>query len=187
MNLYISDLHFGHRNCIKFDNRDFNDVADMDKQMICLWNESVADDDDVYIIGDFIYRSMHDETWYLQQLKGKKHLIKGNHDAKLLQNKKALSYFESIDTMLGIFDFYKGEKIQVILCHYPMVEWYNSRHGSWHIHGHIHCDIGQTAKYMAGIQRTLNASAQMNNYKPVSLEELIKNNNSFREKHLFEK
>lgn len=34
MNLYISDLHFGHTNAIKFDQRPFTDVDEMDRCMI---------------------------------------------------------------------------------------------------------------------------------------------------------
>ena len=33
-----------------------------------------------------------EEQWYLRQLKGRKHLIKGNHDDKLLQNDRAMSF-----------------------------------------------------------------------------------------------
>ena len=29
MNYYISDLHFGHENCIKFDNRPFANADEM--------------------------------------------------------------------------------------------------------------------------------------------------------------
>ena len=51
MNLYISDLHFGHKNIIGFDHRPFKDVDEMDHTMIQLWNGRVYDDDHVYIIG----------------------------------------------------------------------------------------------------------------------------------------
>ena len=54
MNLYISDLHFGHTNVIRFDHRPFADVDKMDHCMIKLWNSRVSAEDDVYIIGDFV-------------------------------------------------------------------------------------------------------------------------------------
>ena len=57
MNYYLSDLHFGHANAIKFDARPFADVDEMDRVMIEKWNGVVGDDDDVYIVGDFCYRS----------------------------------------------------------------------------------------------------------------------------------
>lgn len=175
MNLYIADLHFGHRNAITFDHRPFADCDEMDMAMIQLWNSRVAPDDHVYIIGDFAHRSEKDEAWYLQKLRGHKHLVIGNHDGKLLQNEKAMAYFESVDKMMDIKD---GEEL-IVLCHYPMVEWYKSRHGSWLIYGHIHGNMDETWQIMRGIDHTLNAGACINNYTPASLKELIRNNQTY--------
>lgn len=86
---YISDTHFGHKNCIKFDNRPFETVEEMDQTLIDNWNKKVSDEDTVYIIGDFIYRSGNTFEWYLKQLKGKKILVSGNHDWQLLEDEKA--------------------------------------------------------------------------------------------------
>ena len=68
MNLYISDTHFGHKNVIKYDNRPFADVDEMDHCLIKLWNARVQSDDDVYIIGDFGCRNEKPAEWYLKQL-----------------------------------------------------------------------------------------------------------------------
>lgn len=73
MNLYISDLHFGHKNVIKFDDRPFDNVDEMDKALICLWNDKVKTEDHIYIVGDFCYRNGRPEQWYLKQLNGHKH------------------------------------------------------------------------------------------------------------------
>lgn len=102
MNLYISDLHFGHSNVINFDKRPFSDTTEMDNAMIYLWNSRVSTDDNVYVIGDFSYRSIHPAEWYLRQLKGHKHLIIGNHDVEILKSENAMSYFESVDKMMRI-------------------------------------------------------------------------------------
>ncbi|MEE1101316.1 MAG: hydrolase [Agathobacter sp.] len=184
MNLYISDMHFGHKNCIRFDHRPFGDREEMDRVMIELWNNRVAAEDDVYILGDFAVRNSQDEAWYLKQLAGHKHLVIGNHDQRLLMNEKAMKYFESVDKFMGVRDYIDGQEVIVVLCHYPMAEWYKSKHGSWHIHGHIHGDTGLTARYMASIEHTLNAGVVINNYAPASMNELIKNNEVFRKKYL---
>lgn len=41
MNYYISDLHIGHANAIKFDNRPFADVNEMNNAIIENWNSRV--------------------------------------------------------------------------------------------------------------------------------------------------
>ena len=89
MNIYISDLHFGHKNVIGFEHRPFIDTDEMDHCLIKLWNTRVQPDDHVYVVGDFAYRSDKTADWYLRQLKGHKHLIIGNHDRMLLENEKA--------------------------------------------------------------------------------------------------
>lgn len=125
MNLYTSDLHFGHKNVIKFDHRPFADEDEMDNVMIELWNGSVRDDDHIYIVGDFCYRNKNTGAWYLKQLKGHKHLIIGNHDKRMLKDKNNIKYFESIDDILTVKDEYEGKSISITLFHYPIAEWNN--------------------------------------------------------------
>lgn len=55
-NWVTSDLHFGHKNIIKYENRPFKDIEEMDKAIIELWNKTVKKDDKIYILGDF--------SWY---------------------------------------------------------------------------------------------------------------------------
>ena len=39
---FISDLHFSHKNIIRYDDRPFNDTDEMDRAMVELWNETVG-------------------------------------------------------------------------------------------------------------------------------------------------
>jgi calcineurin-like phosphoesterase family protein len=177
MNLYISDLHFGHKNVINFDNRPFADVDEMDYALIELWNGRVQKDDNVYIVGDFGYRNDKPPEWYLKKLSGHKHLVIGNHDGAMLADPKAMSYFESVDKMMHVSD---GGK-QICLCHFPLAEWNKFYHGSWHIYGHIHNRKEETYQFMKTRERALNAAACINNYTPSSINELIRNNKIFKE------
>ena len=172
MNYYISDLHFGHANVILHDNRPFADVEEMDRVLIGRWNDVVDGDDDVYVVGDFCYRSGKTADWYLRRLKGCKHLVAGNHDWLTLRNAKAVSMFESVDRLLEIED---GGR-PVVLCHYPLAEWRHSRRGAWHVHGHIHARRSATWAFMRTLPHALNAAAAINGYAPVPFDRLVENN-----------
>ena len=179
MNLYTADLHFGHRSVINFDHRPFADVDEMDNMLICLWNNRVSKDDHVYIIGDFAYRNEKSEEWYLRQLKGHKHLVIGNHDGKLLKNDVAMSYFETVEKMMHVSD----NGVQICLCHFPIAEWNGYYRESYHIYGHIHNRTDDAYRFMKKYDRALNAAVSINNYMPVTFQELVMNNQIFKETH----
>lgn len=128
--LYISDLHLGHKNVIRHDNRPFADVDEMNSAIIKNWNNTVNADDEVYIIGDFAWKnSVGLEV--LSQLKGRKFLILGNHDKPTEEMK---FYFEWVKDYAVVND---GDT-QVVLSHYPIAHWYNQYRGAVHLYGHVH-------------------------------------------------
>ena len=194
MKLYTSDLHFGHTSVINFDHRPFTDRDEMDECLIKLWNDRVRPDDDVYIVGDVIFRSQKTVSWYMRQLKGHKHLIIGNHDRYWLYekgkgyDKQSIECFDEIRHEDFITDTLKvdgrEEKVNIHLCHYPLAEWDKYYHGGYLIHGHIHnrtdCD---SFRYLKTQDRALNAACCINNYTPCSLRELIENNRRFKDTH----
>lgn len=169
MNYYISDMHFGHKNVLGFDNRPFQDIEEMDRTLIELWNACVQPKDNVYIVGDLCYRNEQSEEWYLEKLKGHKYLIIGNHDGKLLKNEKAMAYFESVDKMMHIKDNGK----QICLCHFPIAEWNGFYKGHWHIYGHIHNNKNEVYEFMKKQEHALNAGCMLYDYMPMTLEQLI--------------
>lgn len=80
MNTWItSDLHFWHANIIKFCNRPFATVEEMNEVLISNWNAVVQPEDTVYVVGDFSMAFRPVEL-YTKRLNGKKILVAGNHD-----------------------------------------------------------------------------------------------------------
>ena len=131
---YISDLHLGHANVIRFDNRPFTNLEEMHKTIIERWNERVTDEDTVYILGDFCWETEANWGKYLEQLKGKKVLIKGNHDIKN-PSKQTKKYFQDIKDYKEITD----EGRHVILSHFP-IPMYKAAY-NWNcymLYGHVH-------------------------------------------------
>ena len=49
---FTSDLHIGHRNVIKFSNRPFVDVKEMNQVILNNINSTVAENDYLFMLGD---------------------------------------------------------------------------------------------------------------------------------------
>ena len=81
MNYYISDLHLFHEASIGFDGRPFRNLEEMHAEIVRKWNSKVTNGDTVYILGDMSMRGKNEDLIALVAiLKGKKILIRGNHD-----------------------------------------------------------------------------------------------------------
>ena len=77
---FIADPHFGHENIIKYEKRPFLNVEEMDRFLIEKWNSIVKNNDEVFVLGDFSFYTKAKTKQICNELKGRKYLIKGNHD-----------------------------------------------------------------------------------------------------------
>ena len=148
MKTYItSDLHFGHKNIMKFCSvsraRYDNDVQYMNETMIQEWNEVVGIEDLVYILGDVAFMSGSDAARIVNRLNGTKILIEGNHDRKVLLDSSFRNSFSEVHKYLDVI--YNGTK--VIMFHYPIAEWDQMHKGSVHFYGHCHGTFSGMEKY----------------------------------------
>ena len=132
---YISDLHFGHKNVLAYDNREFPSIEAHDEALIERWNEAVGIDDEVWILGDISWYGPVKTIEILDRLNGVKHLCAGNHDSKLLRNAELRSKFVEIVPYKEIqFD----DRTGVVLCHFPIPCYNKSFYGWYHLYGHVH-------------------------------------------------
>lgn len=80
---------------------------------------------------------------------------------------------------LNYLEIQDGEK-RLALSHYLMLSWGGAARGALHIYAHIHNKkdglVYETLKQM---DNALNAGVEINNYRPVTLSELILNNRRF--------
>lgn len=85
----ISDTHFYHKNIIRYCNRPFESIEEMNAALIKNWNETINDDDIVIFCGDFCFCRTAEKkevtTALTNQLNGHKVIVKGNHDFKQLK------------------------------------------------------------------------------------------------------
>ena len=169
MNYYIADTHFGHDNIRRLSNRPFKTIEEMDRAIIDNWNSRVSDNDVVYILGDFSYKS-EDPISYLKQLKGRKHLIIGNHDSRLLKNPACKKYFVEISDIKMVND----NGTQIVCCHYPMVEWNGYYRNVLHFYGHIHNNFdNETNQYISKVKNAYNVGVDIIGFMPRTLGEIL--------------
>lgn len=132
---FISDLHFGHKNCLALDNKPFKSVEEHDEELIKRWNNVVDIDSDVWILGDFSWHNATRTIEIFEQLNGNKHLCIGNHDRKLLRNKDVRNLFtEIVDYKEIMLETGKG----IVLSHYPIPCFNKHFYGWYHLYGHVH-------------------------------------------------
>jgi len=162
-NWIISDTHFGHQNIIKFTDKDgklirgqFKTVEEMDETMVDNWNAVVRDQDRVFHLGDVVMNRRC--LPILNRLKGKKVLIKGNHDIFKLSD--YTPYFEDIRA----YKVYPN--LAIIFSHIPVHPYQLKDRFIFNGHGHLHQNMIDDPRY-------INLCVENTNYKPVDLDELI--------------
>lgn len=134
MDYLISDIHFGHLNALSFDKRPFKTLEEQDQYIIKHWNERITDDDNVWILGDVSWIGITPTIEFYKQLKGRLHLITGNHDEKYIRSGNFRSLFTSINDYKEI----QIEDTNLVLSHFPLLSYKNSRHNWIHLYGHVH-------------------------------------------------
>ena len=146
-----SDNHFNHKNIIKYCDRPFSNVEEMNEVMIKKWNEMVRKNDVVFHLGDFAKGN----SWTIKKIRDRLNgiiiLLKGNHDYKV--NKHCGFIFIEGSIQIG----------NLILTHRPLpIE--EIPEGFTNVHGHIH-----EKESVNGI----NVSVEKTGYKPIELNEVV--------------
>jgi calcineurin-like phosphoesterase family protein len=148
---FTADEHYGHKNIIKYCDRPFTGVDEMNEEIIKRHNEVVGDDDLVYHLGDFTLSD--DAEKYTRRLKGKHIFIRGSHD------------YWMDDTYHEILTIKPEAEPYVVLCHYAMKVWDKSHYNSWQLFGHSHGKL-------KGVGKQMDVGVDTHNFYPYSFEEI---------------
>ena len=167
---FTSDLHFYHKNIIKYAKRPFDSVEEMNEKLIKNWNNRIKSEDEVYILGDFTMKGTEYAADILSKLKGKKYLIKGNHDNFVNQETFDNSLFEWVKDYFELQ--YNNQSF--IMFHYPIEEWNHFFRGAIHLHGHQHNSPEYNILNEEKGLKKYDVGVDANYMKPVSIEEIIK-------------
>ncbi|MBO0610523.1 metallophosphoesterase [Myceligenerans salitolerans] len=189
---FTSDLHLGHANIIRFCDRPFDGVGHMNARLAELWNETVSDEDTVWVLGDVALGSLDDSLSWIGRLAGRKILVPGNHDrcwagdrelrkgtaeARAARRDRARSRylaagFAEIHDEPGRFPVAGTD---AVVSHFPYtgdshgedryVEHRPRDDGGWVLHGHVHDTWRQRA-------RQLNVGVDAWGGRPVAVDRL---------------
>jgi calcineurin-like phosphoesterase family protein len=187
---FIADLHCGHYNSLKFDDRPFKDLDEMHKALITRYNAVVPSDGICYFLGDISMLSPSETKKIIDQLNGTKVCILGNHDGSPTR-----MYNSGFDVVLyGATLYIAGYRVSLSHCplkgHFredlttlPRVKEGENWHGEYknhkftltpesnevqfHIHGHIHSRSGNS-RSTQDTNRQFDVGVPANNYTPVS-------------------
>ena len=156
---FISDTHFGHGNIIRYCNRPFQTVEEMNKEMIHRWNEKVDANDVVWHLGDFALCKKSEIERLLLQLHGKIRLIKGNHDTRSNKVYRELGFAEVYDHPIILDEF-------IVLSHEPMP--FVPSTGMINLYGHVHDSL----MHETWGKQCACLCVERHNYSPVSMKEI---------------
>lgn len=173
---FTSDMHFGHEAILKYCNRPFANVEEMNQKLIENWNKKVPEDGIVFNLGDFAWGGYPFWKSMREQLNGKIILIKGNHDEKNLTQTGAQELFELVTYQMKI----QIEGRKIYLNHYPFLCYagtYRDANGlEYQAFGHVHS--GPVAKGLDVDRLSMlfptqyDVGVDNNNYEPISWSEL---------------
>ncbi len=183
---WTSDTHFSHINIIRYTNRPFASVDEMNAALIERWNERVSPSDDVWHLGDLaLGANIARQVQLTARLNGTRRLVPGNHD-------RVASFFEGGDQRSRFWPVYEAagweimpEQLEheiaghrVVICHFPYTgdslpgrdRYRRNRpvdHGLPIIHGHVHTDFAVRG-------RQYNVGVDVRDYAPVPEVDLVR-------------
>ncbi len=154
MSTYLfSDPHFHHENMAI--RRGFSSAEEMNELIVKNWNNTISKKDVVFLLGDITMEKKQYEI--LGRLQGLINVVLGNHDQRQ-HVKEMLNYVHSV---AGMIDYKK----KAILTHCPIHPSQLEFRYSYNIHGHVHQNSLDDARY-------INVCAEMINYTPVRFDDL---------------
>jgi calcineurin-like phosphoesterase family protein len=182
---WTSDTHFSHANIIKYCDRPFRDVQEMNEALIEKWNLTVAPGDVVYHLGDLaLGQDIELQIALTAQLNGDKRLVPGNHDriAESFEGRRDAAKFVPVYENAGwnilpeMFEHHIGAH-RVLVCHFPYVgdsqdhDRYTPHRpldrGLPIIHGHVHNEFGERG-------RQFNVGVDVRQYAPVAESSILR-------------
>ena len=173
---FTSDTHWGHDNIIKFCDRPFKDIEEMDRMLIENGNKKVPHDGLVFHLGDFAWGGYEFWKKIRDQLNGEIILIKGNHDQKNMSSTAEQELFKYVSWQM----FIQVEGRKLWLNHYPFLcyagVYREPKKLIYQCYGLVHSGPDKKGQDIPRLVHTYpmqyDVGVDNNNYEPISWEEL---------------
>ena len=156
---FIADTHFGSDSILRYENRPFSSVDEMDRELIRRWNDTVTAEDTVYHLGDF--GAEGHEAEILAQLNGTVFLVKGNHDTQSNEYYRQAGFQEVYDLPVLFQQFW-------LLSHEPL--YVNTNMPYANLFGHVHAN----PQYRDFSSQHFCVCAERIGYAPIALDEIVR-------------
>lgn len=180
---FTSDTHMSQKNIVlgqttwaidsQGECRDFDTIEQMDEHLINSINSCVGEDDLLIHNGDVSFGGQQNIGRFFDALRVKNIIwIEGNHDhhmSKWINHPKVFRHGKLLNVNIN--------DQNIVLCHYPLCEWYKMEDGSWNLHGHLHGDENEIMRLIHSKYKSLDVGID-NYYKsygyyyPYSFEEI---------------
>ena len=152
----ISDLHINHKNILKYCQRPFSSIEEMNNSLINNWNSIITNNDRVFMLGDFCLTGKDKIIEVGRTLHGRKTLLIGNHDSASLN-----TYYAAGFEMVSKYPIFLNDTY--ILSHHPIPDCKYKN-----IHGHIH----DKPLLFPNPENYFNVSVENINYTPINLTKI---------------
>ena len=167
---FTSDLHMGHDREFVWKVRGYDSVQAMNLAQVQKWNETIEDDDDIYVLGDLMLGDSNNIE-FIKQLKGRIHIVLGNHDTA---NREKM--YRELTNMIEVAEVgirLQYKKHHFILTHYPMLtgnlEKEILKQMSLNLYGHTH----QLSNFYNDMPFLYHVGVDSHNGYPVLLDDII--------------
>ncbi len=172
---FTADTHFFHTNIIKYCERPFENITEMNNTIIERWNKKVPKDAVVFHLGDFsltAHPKALDEL--IDSLNGTIYLIIGNHERDALRTEYVRNNWKGVYDIAEIYvkddEITYGEQ-HLVMCHYPMLTWNASHRGSWQLFGHVHGGLSNKGVIKHSVTQ-MDVGVDCHNFTPLSYQEV---------------
>ena len=171
---FIADWHFNHTNILKYTERPYQRVKQMNNDIVKKHNSLVQPKDIVYVLGDVAMSKKVDALKYLHRMNGRKILILGNHDTPVTKTRWITEFgFEAVYSFF-IADI---EGHFVLMAHDPVESLFLARAVGFNrkpliTNGHIH-NLGEHSVDKETGNVSINVGLDVNDMLPFSFSQLL--------------